>query len=55
MTIAPLSWTELEALTDYKIDRINGPTNSQSTLRLFGQTESGCGWKKNRSLTASKK
>ena len=40
MTIAPLSWTELEALTDYKIDRINGPTNSQSTLRLFGQTES---------------
>ncbi len=40
MTIAPLSWTELEALTDYKIDRVNGPTNSQSTLRLFGQNES---------------
>jgi len=40
MTIAPLSWKELEALTDYKIDRINGPTNSQSTLRLFGKDES---------------
>ncbi|MGF1490512.1 MAG: glutathione S-transferase family protein [Prochloraceae cyanobacterium] len=40
MTIAPLSWKELEALTDYQIDRINGPTNSQSTLRLFGKDES---------------
>ncbi|CBN56290.1 MULTISPECIES: glutathione S-transferase family protein [Kamptonema] len=39
-TIAtPLSWTELEALTDFQIDRINGPTNAQSRLRLFGQTE----------------
>lgn len=39
-TIAtPLSWTQLESLTDFQIDRINGPTNAQSRLRLFGQTE----------------
>ncbi|MDF0557024.1 glutathione S-transferase family protein [Kamptonema sp. UHCC 0994] len=39
-TIAtPLSWTELESLTDFQIDRVNGPTNPQSRLRLFGQTE----------------
>ncbi|MBD2576257.1 glutathione S-transferase family protein [Oscillatoria sp. FACHB-1406] len=35
-----LSWTELEALTDFNIDRVNGPTNSQSRLRLFGHSES---------------
>lgn len=40
MTIAPLSWPELEALTDFQIDRINGPTNAQSRLRLFGHAES---------------
>lgn len=40
MTIAPLSWPELEALTDFQIDPINGPTNAQARLRLFGQTES---------------
>lgn len=40
MTIAPLSWTELEALTDFHIDPINGPTNAQARLRLFGQSES---------------
>lgn len=40
MTIAPLSWIELEALTDFQIDLINGPTNAQARLRLFGQTES---------------
>ncbi|MGK7930758.1 MAG: glutathione S-transferase family protein [Microcystaceae cyanobacterium] len=39
MTITPLSWTELEALTDYTIDPVNGVTNAQATLRLFGQTE----------------
>jgi len=40
-TIAtPLSWPELEALTDFQIDRVNGPTNSQARLRLFGQPES---------------
>lgn len=40
MTSAPLSWAELEALTDFQIDNINGPTNSQARLRLFGLTES---------------
>ena len=40
-TIAtPLSWTELEALTDFEVDRVNGPTNAQARLRLFGKTES---------------
>lgn len=40
MTTAPLSWTELEALTDFQIDTVNGPTNAQARLRLFGQSES---------------
>jgi glutathione S-transferase len=35
----PLSWSELEALTDFQLDRINGVTNAQSRLRLFGQSE----------------
>ncbi|MDJ0712654.1 MAG: glutathione S-transferase family protein [Prochloraceae cyanobacterium] len=39
MTVAPLSWQELEALTDFQIDTINGPTNAQAQLRLFGHTE----------------
>jgi glutathione S-transferase len=39
MTVAPLSWPELEALTDFRIDPVNGPTNAQARLRLFGQTE----------------
>ena len=39
MTIAPLSWSELQALSDFHIDRINGPTNAQARLRLFGQAE----------------
>ncbi|PSB20119.1 glutathione S-transferase family protein [Phormidesmis priestleyi ULC007] len=39
MTIAPLSWTELAALTDFQIDPVNGATNAQAHLRLFGQTE----------------
>ena len=38
-SIAPLTWSELEALTDYQIDPINGATNAQSRLRLFGHTE----------------
>ena len=38
--LAPLSWTELEALTDFEVDRTNGPTNSQARLRLFGHPES---------------
>jgi glutathione S-transferase len=40
MTVAPLSWPELEALTDFQIDRVHGPTNAQARLRLFGLTES---------------
>lgn len=40
MTPTPLSWTELEALTDFHIDTVNGPTNAQARLRLFGCPES---------------
>lgn len=40
MTTAPLSWTELEALTDVQVDTVNGPTNAQARLRLFGRSES---------------
>jgi glutathione S-transferase len=40
MTIAPLTWTELEALTDFQVDTVNGPTNAQARLRLFGRSES---------------
>ena len=32
-----LSWTELEALAAPEADRVEGPTNAQATLRLFGQ------------------
>ena len=39
MTTAPLTWQQLTELTDFAIDPVNGATNSQSTLRLFGQTE----------------
>ncbi|MBE9062139.1 glutathione S-transferase family protein [cf. Phormidesmis sp. LEGE 11477] len=34
-----LSWSELNALTDFSFDPVNGPTNAQSRLRLFGQSE----------------
>jgi glutathione S-transferase len=34
------SWSELAALTDFTTDPVNGPTNAQSRLRLFGQSES---------------
>ncbi|MDX2213809.1 MAG: glutathione S-transferase family protein [Oculatellaceae cyanobacterium bins.114] len=40
MTIAPLSWTDLEGLTDFQMDTVNGPTNAQARLRLFGHSES---------------
>ena len=40
MTTKPLSWQELETLTDWQIDTVNGVTNSQAKLRLFGQKES---------------
>ena len=39
MTTTPLTWQQLAELTDFAIDPVNGNTNSQSTLRLFGQTE----------------
>lgn len=39
MTIAPLSWTELAALTDFQTDPVNGSTNAQARLRLFGLSE----------------
>lgn len=35
----PLSWSELEALASFELDPVNGPTNAQAKLRLFGQTE----------------
>lgn len=40
MTTAPLSWQELETLTDYQIDTVNGLTNAKARLRLFSQRES---------------
>ncbi len=40
MTVTRLSWTELETLANYEIDRVNGPTNAQAGLRLFGKSES---------------
>lgn len=36
----PLSWEELQQLATFERDTINGPTNSQARLRLFGQAES---------------
>ena len=39
MTIAPLSWTELAAFTDFQTDPVNGSTNAQARLRLFGLSE----------------
>ena len=40
MTTFPLSWSDLEARADFTVDPVNGPTNAQSRLRLFGQPES---------------
>lgn len=40
MNAAPLSWTSLSALDTFELDRVNGPTNAQSSLRLFGHDES---------------
>jgi glutathione S-transferase len=39
MSIAPYSWPELAALADFSIDNVNGNTNSQACLRLFGGKE----------------
>jgi glutathione S-transferase len=38
--LEPLSWEELEKLKSPAPDRVNGPTNSQALLRLFGRSES---------------
>ena len=40
MAIAPLSWQELEAFDQFELDRVNGLTNAQARLRLFGHDES---------------
>ena len=34
-----LSWEALEAMAPEPIDRMNGPTNAQAGLRLFGHPE----------------
>ena len=39
MTAAVLSWEGLAAHAAPESDRVNGPTNAQATLRLFGQSE----------------
>ncbi|MEM1031788.1 MAG: glutathione S-transferase N-terminal domain-containing protein [Myxococcota bacterium] len=39
MTTPPLTWPELEARANHRIDRVAGPTNAPSRLRLFGATE----------------
>jgi len=39
MSVSPLSWLELEALSSFEMDLANGPTNAQSRLRLFDQNE----------------
>ena len=39
MSTEPLDWQQLSELTNFGIDPIHGNTNSQSTLRLFGQNE----------------
>ena len=39
MTTVPLTWQQLAELIDFETDPVNGKTNAQSTLRLFGQTE----------------
>ena len=39
MTPTPLSWSELETLADWQVDTVNGSTNSQARLRLFGRSE----------------
>ncbi|MEN9215750.1 MAG: glutathione S-transferase family protein [Gloeomargarita sp. HHBFW_bins_162] len=35
----PLTWPELAALDNWSFDRVNGATNAQARLRLFGQSE----------------
>ncbi|APB35246.1 Glutathione S-transferase [Gloeomargarita lithophora Alchichica-D10] len=37
--MTPLTWPELAALDHWSVDRVNGSTNAQAHLRLFGQSE----------------
>ena len=37
--VEPLSWAELQALAPPAGDRVEGPTNAQARLRLFGRSE----------------
>ena len=37
--VQPMSWPELEALAPAPMDRVEGPTNAQAKLRLFGRQE----------------
>lgn len=39
MSTSPLSWSELDALTDKEPDRVNGPTNPQPDYDCLGQDE----------------
>lgn len=39
MTDSPLSWQELASLNTFQTDSINGATNPQAWLRLFGHAE----------------
>ncbi len=38
-TMDSLSWEDLQKLTEKETDTVNGPNNSQSKLRLFGNSE----------------
>ena len=37
-TVEALSWNELEALAPAAAERVEGPTNAQASLRLFGHS-----------------
>ena len=39
MNNAPLDWSALQALAAAEPDRVEGPSNAQAELRLFGQGE----------------
>ena len=37
--LTPLSWDQLQTMARPEPDRVEGPTNSQARLRLFGTSE----------------
>ena len=39
VTVEALSWSDLEALAPAAAERVEGPTNAQANLRLFGHSE----------------